>query len=93
MDLQDRWVIRLLDLFAEMFGGATSYGRGVGAWRDGRGPTQWDRVTVVESWIDPTAPNLPRRFVRLLCALARMRVELRQKVVGCILDGRWVFAK
>lgn len=96
VDLQDRWVIRLLDLFAELFGGATAYGRGVGVWRDGRGKaarTHWDRVTVLESWIDPNLPALPRRMVRLLRELARMRTALRQKVVGCILDGRWVSAK
>ncbi|GEM_PF-6244613 len=32
VDLHDRWVIRLMRLCTELFGGATAYGRGVGAW-------------------------------------------------------------
>ncbi len=89
VDLQDRWTGRLLRLLADMFGGATAYGRGVGAWKHS-GTVYWDRVTVVESWIDPAARNLSRRFERLGRELTRMRVDLRQEVVGYMLDGRWI---
>jgi len=36
VDLQDKWTVRLLKLFARLFGGATAYGRGVGVWRSGK---------------------------------------------------------
>lgn len=89
VDLQDRWVIRLLDLFGALFGGATAYGRGVGVWRDPAGRTHWDRVTVIESWVNPALPGNAKRSARVWRALERMRADLKQKVVGCILDGRW----
>jgi hypothetical protein len=88
VDLQDRWTVRLLGLFAALFGGATAYGRGVGAWRDATGRTHWDRVTVIEAWVDPA---LRRRMRRLGRDLDRMRRDLRQKAVGCILDGVWTW--
>ena len=35
VDLQDRWVTKLLGVCCDLFGGATSYGRGVGVWQGG----------------------------------------------------------
>ncbi|MBI3269591.1 MAG: hypothetical protein HYZ53_11260 [Planctomycetes bacterium] len=90
VDLQDRWVIKLLNLFAELFGGATAYGRGVGVWRDPAARTYWDRVTVIESWVDPALLNRSRRMNRLGRTLSRMCAALNQRVVGCILDGKWI---
>lgn len=59
MDLQDRWTVRLLKLLGNSFYGATAYGRGVGVWKE-RGKLRWDRVTVLEWWIDPELPTLAR---------------------------------
>lgn len=89
VDLHDRWVVRLLRRCADLFEGATAYGRGVGVWKDPRGRTHWDRVTVIESWIDLSLPTLQRRIAALWRDIERMRVQLRQQAVGCILDGVW----
>lgn len=62
VDLQDRWVVRLLRRCADLFEGATSYGRGVGVWKDKRGRFHWDRVTVIESWIAPDLSDLLKRM-------------------------------
>ena len=91
VDLQDRWVMKLLGLCSELFGGATAYGRGVGVWKDEQsGETHWDRVTVVESWIDPALRRKKGWMNRLTRALEKMCGELRQKEVGCIINGRWM---
>ena len=89
LDLQDRWVMKLLGFCSELFGGATAYGRGVGVWRSpGRGrnarsaKTHWDRVTVIECWVNPAIPKLDRKMDRLGRVLEKMRQELREKEVG-----------
>jgi len=91
VELQDRWVRDLLRLCSKEFGGATAYGRGVGAWKDEQsGKIHWDRVTVVETWIDLALPRLKQKRDRLVRALKKMRKELRQKEVACIIDGEWM---
>jgi hypothetical protein len=62
----------------------------VGAWRERAGAIHWDRVTVVESWIDPDTRGLPRKVQRLMREVALLREALQQKVIGCMLDGRWL---
>ncbi|MBI4618246.1 MAG: hypothetical protein HY720_31900 [Planctomycetes bacterium] len=86
VDLHDKWVVKLLDLCATLFRGATAYGRGVGVWRND-GDTCWDRVTVVEVWIDPEMRQIPYKLRRLRSKLARMAQALRQDVVAYILNG------
>ena len=91
VDLQDRWVMRLLGLCCELFGGATSYGRGVGVWKDVQGGrTHWDRVTVIESRFGSALRQKKGWMKRLTRVLEKMRKELRQKEVACIIDGKWV---
>ena len=86
VDLHDRWVIRLLGLCSELFGGATSYGRGVGVW-EGSKARCWDRVTVVEAWYEPSAAVLPRRFTRLKGVLQSTGRALRQEAVAAMIGG------
>lgn len=90
VDLQDRWVTKLLGVCCDLFGGATAYGRGVGVWKEERtGRGHWDRVTVIESWIDPDLPQLEGKMNKLGEALEEMRKKLGQKEVVYIRDGRW----
>ena len=90
VDLQDRWVMRLLGLCCELFGGATSYGRGVGVWKDKRSDkVHWDRVTVVESWVDPGLRRKKGWRDRLAKALREMCRELHEEEVAYMIDGEW----
>jgi len=92
IDLQDKWVMKLLHLCSKLFGGATAYGRGVGVWMPARTQnpkTHWDRVTVIECWVAPDTPEIEQRVDRLVINLKKMRRELRQKEVAAIIDGRW----
>lgn len=91
VDLQDRWTTRLLTLCGRLFGGATAYGRGVGVWAEGHGARarmHWDRVTVVEAWIDPALPGQDAAMSRLARTMKRMRLDLRQEEVLYIFNGR-----
>ncbi len=90
VDLQDRWVVRLLGPAGRLFRGGTAYGRGVGVWQDDRRRLHWDRVTVVECWIRVETPRLSNKMDQLGRLLGRMCEALRQEVVGCMFDGRWI---
>lgn len=90
VDLHDRWVVRLLELSARLFGGATAYGRGVGVWRQ-KGEVHWDRVTVIETWVDPRLRTLRQKMRELEQGLREMRDDLRQVTVCYILNGEKCF--
>ncbi len=88
VDLHDKWVMKLLKMCAKSFGGATAYGRGVGAWKSGQ-KTYWDRITVLELWIDPSIKRLANRMDRLFSKLQVMCKDLNQDQIGVILNGNW----
>lgn len=92
VDLHDRWVIRLLSLCSDLFGGATSYGRGVGVW-DGVTGRCWDRVTVVEAWFDPNLPGFEKRARRLMRCLASMGRALHQKAIAAMMANNFTLIK
>ena len=87
VDLHDRWVIRLLRACGRLFGGATSYGRGVGVWTEARW-FYWDRVTVIEAWAHANHPRHVGRLHRLSREIHAMRRGLHQKAALCIINGR-----
>lgn len=87
VDLHDKWVVRLLRACGKLFGGATSYGRGVGVWTSGRW-FYWDRVTVIEVWADPNHPRHAERLRLLSREVHAMRRGLRQRAALCIINGR-----
>ncbi len=86
VDLHDRWVVRLMRTCADLFTGATSYGRGTGVWKSGE-DYYWDRVTVVEAWADRSKPDHAQKVEALLDALAEMGRALKQRAVACIIEG------
>lgn len=91
VDLHDKWVVRLLRACGKLFGGATSYGRGVGVWTSGRW-FYWDRVTVIEVWADASHRLHRTRMQRLSREIRSMRRGLRQRVALCIVNARmWFF--
>lgn len=90
VDLYDKWVSFLLKRLSHLFGGATAFGRGIGAWKEGEGadaPVHFDRVTVVEALIAPKTKDLGKRLDDAIDAIEQMRESLREKVIGYALDG------
>jgi len=86
VDLHARWVVRLMRICADLFGGATSYGRGTGAWKSGE-DHYWDRVTVVEAWADTKKRGHVHRLEALTTELTNMGQALRQKAVAYVVNG------
>ena len=89
VDLHDRWVIRLMRTCTKLFGRATAYGRGVGAWEAGR-RIHWDRVTVMQVWLDRRKAGTSEALVQLQLEMGRMGRALRQLAVATIIKGRLV---
>lgn len=90
VELNDPWVGRLLEMLAREFGGATAYGRGVGAWREGESEESvvyYDRITVVESWIDPRDPKWEDRTGSVCKTIARMCGDLGEQAIAWMVDG------
>ena len=87
VDLHDRWVIRLLRLCTELFGGATAYGRGVGAWKSGA-RLHWDRVTVIEVWMRRTGAEVQQKLHVLREAMVLMGRGLNQEAVACTIGNK-----
>lgn len=86
VDLQDRWVIRIMRFCAEEFEGATALGRGVGAWIGAKG-IAWDRITVIEVWAKTSCRSYREGVWRLQGLLMKMGRALRQAAVGAIIGG------
>ena len=90
VELQDPWVTNLLRLLSRLFGGATAYGRGVGAWREGKSEdaaVHFDRITVIESWIDPRDSKWEDKSRRVWAALLEMCQDLNEQAIGWMVDG------
>ncbi len=96
IDLHDRWVGMMLHLLSVLFGGATAYGRGVGAWKEPRAlgaRIHFDRVTVIESWIDPGTRNLKGAHDQVVQVLREMCRDLHEQVVASMMDGVFQFVR
>lgn len=87
VDIHDRWDVRSLKTCGRPFGGATSYGCGVGARTSGQ-RFYWDSVTVIEMWTDPSHPRHPKRLDDLTRELLRMGHALSQETVGVLMGGK-----
>lgn len=86
VDLHDRWVVLLMRTCANLFGGATSYGRGAGVWKSGD-DYFWDRVTVGEAWADTRKADHAERVATLVREMRDMGLALRQEAVALIIAG------
>ncbi|MEK7206050.1 MAG: hypothetical protein AAB254_11145 [candidate division NC10 bacterium] len=82
VDLHDRWVIRIMRTCTKLFGGATAYGRGVGAWESGK-RIHWDRITVIEVWMRRSGREVQQKLDVLHEAMMAMGRALHQKAVAC----------
>ena len=90
VDLHDRWVICLMRTCTKLFGGATAYGRGVGAWESAK-RIHWDRITVIEVWMRRSVPQAQRNLDALQDAMVEMGCALHQEAVAITMRGRmWV---
>jgi hypothetical protein len=98
IDPDNRWAVNaMMDFCARLFGGATTYGRGTGAWRDRSGRIRYDHVTVVESWplragrlpsgMSRTRDHIEKELETLLDNVRLLGQMLGQDAMLCVIDG------
>lgn len=87
-DAQEEWVDRVLNKFADLFGGATSM-EAKGAWKNGSGILVVEPIVLVYSFTDEEGLAKHRRgveqFARLIAA------EMQQECVSVEIDGELHF--
>lgn len=83
--MQEAMTIRVLDNFAEWFGGATSY-RAQGAWKSAAAGLVIENVTVVESYASEQAKEGNLQNVLTLCE--EIKETMKQEAIALEIDNR-----
>ena len=83
---QQRWVDEALTALGTLFGGATAFPRGRGAWRDDAqsGQLLFDEPVIIQCYT--AADLIEQQAERLREFLIRMGTEAKQGAVGLVID-------
>jgi hypothetical protein len=85
---RDQWAEAALDLFADLFGGATAFETYGGIYRDKvRGKDLKDQPILIESYTETEMTRDPERLNRLVEFMKRMGKETRQAAVAVVIDN------
>ncbi len=89
---QERGVEAALEMFGEVFGGATAYPRGKGIWRDDEraGHLVWDEPVIVHCYMDPEDFEAPEKQGVLAAFCRRMGRETHQGQIGLVVDDEYI---
>lgn len=89
---QDRWVDEALDLFGQVFGGATAYPRAKGIWRDDEnaGRLVRDNPVVLHCYMEPEAIESSENQASLGAFCRRMGRETNQGEVGLVIADEYL---
>jgi hypothetical protein len=84
---QDQWANAALDLFADLYGGATAFNTFAGIYKDNSGKIYRDKPILIESYAMKQDLEDPQKLGHLLNFIRRMGRETRQKAVALIIDN------
>jgi hypothetical protein len=88
---QDLWVKAALEMFGEVFGGATAYPKARGVWRDDAQGARlvFDDPVVVHCYVVPDAIEEPQNLQRLAAFCRRMGRETHQGEIGLVIADEY----
>jgi len=88
---QDRWVSAALEMFGEVFGGATAYPKARGVWRDDEraGVLVFDEPVVVHCYMTPEAIQDDGALRRLAAFCRQMGRETNQGEIGLVIADEY----
>ena len=90
LQTRDLWADAALDLFAELFGGATAFDTYAGIYRDKvRGKDLRDKPILVESYTEISRIRDVENLNRLVSFMKRMGKETRQAAVAVVIDNQF----
>jgi hypothetical protein len=84
---QDRWANEALDLFAELYGGATAFATFAGIYKDDSGNIHRDKPIMIEGYALQADVENEGNLQRLCDFIRRMGKETRQKAVALVIDN------
>jgi len=85
---RDLWADTALDLFAELFGGATAFDTFAGIYRDKvRGKDLKDKPILVESYTDIERVRNPDALTHLVSFMKRLGKETKQAAVAVVINN------
>ena len=87
---QPEWARDALDLFSELFGGATAFETFAGIYRSETGDNLLDKPILIEAYSERTDVESRTNLEQLLQFIRRMKVAMRQETVMLVIDEyRW----
>ena len=88
---QSRWVDSSLEMFGQVFGGATAYPKAKGIWRDDErgGTLVKDEPVVVHCYTTPTDIQDSRNIAELGRFCRKMGREARQGEIGLVVGDEY----
>ena len=86
MSDQEMWAESALDLFGELFGGATGLQAFAGVYKAEDGKLLHDRPILVQSYTDRSNIEDRKKLIELLRFIKRMGRETDQEAVGLIVN-------
>lgn len=85
---RDLWADSALDLFAELFGGATAFDTFAGIYRDkARGKDLKDKPILVESYTNIERVSNPDALTHLVSFMKRLGKETKQAAVAVVINN------
>ncbi len=81
------WANAALELFAEVYGGATAFGTFAGVYKDKNGKVLHDKPILIESYVARADLESPDNLIQLLRFAKRMGKEARQAAVGLVINN------
>jgi hypothetical protein len=83
---QEIWAGNAMELFAELYGGATGFQTFQGIYKDTDGEVHHDKPILIESYVERSRLVDEAILQQLLAFAKRMGRETRQKAVGLIIN-------
>lgn len=83
---QDMWAAQAMELFADLYGGATAFRALAGIYKDADGKVYHDTPILIESYVERPKLVDQTTLNELLAFSKRMGKEARQKAVALIIN-------
>jgi hypothetical protein len=83
---QEMWAAQAMELFGDLYGGATAFQALAGIYKDADGKVYHDRPILIESYVERPKLVDETTLNELLAFAQRMGKEARQKAVALIIN-------
>lgn len=86
LSTQEVWADSGMELFSELYGGATAFQTWKGIYRSETGEDLWDTPILIESFVDRELVEDDQRLELLLDFIRRMKRQMRQESILLVIN-------